>query len=152
MITTANSLFRERDAQSCGRRLLHAMSGSELSRVRTETDQLRIVPTVAPHPVQTNREFPGHCCLGNVLMSTHRQVHIATPPVRVTPYRCLSCFPQQVAQQRMALLTEMSQSLLAGTEVFARDESNVATDLLATGKPIRRPTPGWVINRSTSGR
>jgi hypothetical protein len=119
--------------------LLHAMSGSELSRVRTETDQLRIVPTVAPHPVQTNREFPGHGRLGYVLVSSHRQVHIATPPVRVTPYRCLRCFSQQVAQQRVALLTEMSQSLLAGTGVLTRDESNVATDLLATGKPIRRP-------------
>src|ERR1700740_1471438 len=119
--------------------LLRAMSDYELSRVRPETNQWRILPTVAPHPVQTNREFPGHCCLGNVLVSTHRQVHIATPPVRVTPYRCLRCFSQQVAQQRIALLTEMSQSLLAGTRVLARDESNVATDLLATGKPIRRP-------------
>jgi hypothetical protein len=40
---------------------------------------------------------------------------------------------------RIALLTKMSQSLVAGTGVLARDESNVATDLLATGKPIRRP-------------
>ena len=113
--------------------LLHAMSGCELSRVRTETNQLRIVPTVAPHPVQTNREFPGHCCLGNVLVSTHRQVHIATPPVRVTPYRCLRCFFQQVAQQRIALLTSMSQSLLAGTGVLARDESKCSYRLLAKG-------------------
>src|SRR5882762_9615142 len=116
--------------------LLHAMSGSELSRVRTETDQLRIVPTVAPHPVQMNSEFPGHCCLGNVLVSTHRQVHIPSPPVRVTLCRYLL---GEAAQQRIALLTEMSQSLLAGTGVLARDESNVATDLLATGKPIRCP-------------
>src|SRR5690242_4833648 len=119
--------------------LLHAMSGYELSRVRTETDQLRIVPPIPPHPVQPNREFPGHGRLGNILVSTHRQVHIATPPVRVTPYRCLRCCSQQVAQQRVALLAEMSQSLLAGTGVLARNESKVATDLLATGKPLRRP-------------
>src|SRR6185295_7654687 len=115
------------------------MSGSELSRVRTELDQLRIVPTVAPHPIQPNREFPGHGCLGYVLVSSHRQVHIATPPVRITSRGCLCCFHQQEAQQHIALLTEMSQSLLAGTGVLTRDESNVATDLLATGKPIRRP-------------
>jgi len=52
--------------------LLHAMSGSELSRVRTETDQLRIVPTVAPHPVQTNSEFPGHCRRTNVSIKIPR--------------------------------------------------------------------------------
>src|SRR6266852_1197348 len=75
--------------------LLHAMSDSELSRVRTELDQLRIVPTVAPHPVQANREFPGHRRLGNVLLSTYRQVYIPTPPVRVTPCGCLRCFSQQ---------------------------------------------------------
>jgi len=34
--------------------LPHAMSGYELSRVRTEFDQLRIVPAIAPHPVQPN--------------------------------------------------------------------------------------------------
>jgi hypothetical protein len=111
--------------------LLHAMSGSELSRVRTDLDRLRIVPTVAPHPVQPNREFPGHRCLSNVLVSTHRQVHIPTPPVRVTSCRCLRCFPQQIAQQRIALLAEMSQPLPPGTGVFTRNKSRIAADLLA---------------------
>src|SRR2546421_9216515 len=109
--------------------LLHAMSGSELSRVRTEFDQLRIVPTVPPHPVQANSEFSGHSCLGNVFVSTHCQVHIPTPPVRVTSCGCLRCFSQQVAQQRIALLADVSQPLFAGTGVFARNESGVAADL-----------------------
>jgi hypothetical protein len=45
--------------------LLHVMSGYELSRVRTELDQLRIVPTIAPHPVQPNGKFSGHGYFGN---------------------------------------------------------------------------------------
>src|SRR5207245_7849188 len=115
--------------------LLHAMSGSELSRVRTELDPLRIVPTVASHPVQPNSEFSGHGRLGNVFVSTHRQVHIPTPPFRVAPCGCLRCFSQQVAQQRIALLAEVSQPLFAGTGVLARNESGVAADLLAAREP-----------------
>ena len=45
MITNSNSLCREWDAQSCGRCLLHTMSGTELSRVRTELGLL------APEPI-----------------------------------------------------------------------------------------------------
>src|SRR5260370_23338533 len=95
--------------------LLHAMSGSELSRVRTEFDQLRIVPTVSPHPVQANGEFSGHRRLGNVFVSTHGQVHIPTPPVWVAPSGCLRCFSQQVAQQRIPLLASLSQPFVAVT-------------------------------------
>src|SRR5882762_3944634 len=115
------------------------MSGSELSRVRTEFDQLRIVPTVPPHPVQANGKFSGHRRFGNVLVSTHRQVHISTPPVWITPDRCLRCFSQQVAQQRIALLAEMSQPLFASTGVFTGNQPNVAADLLAAWEPFRRP-------------
>lgn len=43
-----------------------AISG--LSRMRTELFQLLIVPSLAPHPVQTNREFPGHGYLGEVVL------------------------------------------------------------------------------------
>jgi len=119
--------------------LLHAMSGYELSRVRTEFDQLRIVPTVPPHPVQPNCKLSGHGRLGNVFVSTHCEVYIPTPPLRVTPCGCLRCFSQQVAQQCIALLADVSQPLFAGTGVFARNESGVAADLLAARKPLRRP-------------
>ena len=64
MITTSNSLCRERGAQSLGDALLHAMPDSELSRVRTELDKLRIIPTVSPHPVQPNTQSSGHGPLG----------------------------------------------------------------------------------------
>ena len=117
--------------------LVHAMSGSKLSRVRTELYHLRILPTVASHPVQPNSEFPGHRHLGNVLFSTHRQVHIPTPPVRITTHRRLRCFSQQVAQQRVALLADVSQPLMAGAGVFTGNEPDVAADLLAAMKPLR---------------
>jgi len=37
--------------------LLHAMSDYELSRVRTELDQPRMVPAISLHPVQSNGKF-----------------------------------------------------------------------------------------------
>ena len=119
--------------------LLHAMDDSELSRVRTEFNQLRILPTVAPHPVQPNSKLPGHGHFGNSFFPAHHQVHIPTSPVRVAPCGCLRCFSQQVAQQFIALLADVSQSLLAGPGVLARNETHIAADLLATRKPLRRP-------------
>ena len=88
--------------------LVHAMSGSELSRVRTEIYRLRILPTVPPHPVQANRDSPGHGHFGNVFFSTHRQVHVPTSPVRITTHGCLRCFSQQITQQSIALLADVS--------------------------------------------
>ncbi len=119
--------------------LVHAMSASELSRVRTEFDQLRILPIVAPHPVQPNSEFPGHGHLGNSFFPAHHQVHIPTPPVWVIPCGRLCCFHQQEAQQCVALLTDMSQPLPAGTGILTGNEPCVAADLLAARKPIRSP-------------
>jgi hypothetical protein len=57
MITSSNFLCRERDANQVDDALVHAMSGYELSRVRTELYQLRIFLIVTPHPVQPNSEF-----------------------------------------------------------------------------------------------
>jgi hypothetical protein len=65
--------------------LVHAMSGSELSRVRTKLDPLRIFPTVPPHPVHANRESSRHGHLGYVPLPPHGQVHIASSPDRIRP-------------------------------------------------------------------
>ena len=54
--------------------LVHALSASELSRVRTELHPLRVLPTVPPHPVQPNCEPSGHRHLGDVPLPTQRQV------------------------------------------------------------------------------
>ena len=119
--------------------LLHAMDDSELSRVRTEFNQLRILPIVAPHPVQPNGKFSGHGHFGNSFFPAHHQVHIPTPPICIAPCGCLCCFHQQEAQQCIALLADVSQPLPAGTGVLARNQPGVAADLLATRKPIRSP-------------
>ncbi len=54
--------------------LVHTMSDSELSRVRTELYRLRILPAIAPHPVQPNSHFARHRHLGDSTFSRHRQV------------------------------------------------------------------------------
>ncbi len=52
--------------------LLHAMSGNELSRVRTELYGLRILTAIPPHPIQPNCQSPPHGHLGDTLFPTHR--------------------------------------------------------------------------------
>src|SRR6202171_5746071 len=46
--------------------LVHTMAMSGLSRVRTELFHLLVVPSLAPHPVQTNRQSPRHGDLGDL--------------------------------------------------------------------------------------
>ena len=72
--------------------LLHAMSGTELSRVRTELHQLWILPTVPPHPVQLHCESSGHGHFGDVAFAPHRQMQVPSSPVRITTHCRLSCF------------------------------------------------------------
>src|SRR6266849_5488338 len=121
------------------RRLLHTMSGTELSHVRTELERRRVRTTIPPHPVQANRQTPSHRYLGNALVPTHRQVHVATSPLRVGACRRLGCLDEQESQQRISLLADVSQPLLASTGVLARNHAYVRADLLATVEPRRRP-------------
>ena len=111
--------------------LVHAMSGIELSRVRTELDPLRIFPTVPPHPIQPNCQSSGHSHFGNVPLPTHRQMHVPSSPVRITTRCGLCCFSQQETQQRAALLGDVAQPLMAGTGVLPGNQSHIAADLLA---------------------
>src|SRR5271170_4846494 len=140
MITTANSLLRRSGMPiQVDGVLLHAMSDSELSRVRTELHPLCIFPTIPPHPVHPNREPSGHGHLGDVPLPAQRQMHVPSPPVRI-PTRCgLRCFSQQETQKRAALLGDVSWPLLASTGVLARDQSHIAADLLAALEPLRSP-------------
>jgi hypothetical protein len=88
--------------------LLHAMSGTELSRVRTELEPLCIFPTVPPHPIQPNCQSPGHSYLGDVPLPAHGQVPITSSPVRITTRGSLCCFYRQETQQRTALLGDVA--------------------------------------------
>jgi hypothetical protein len=53
--------------------LLRAMSGTELSHVRTALNGLRILAAIPPHPVQPNRQPAPQGYLGKVLVPAHRQ-------------------------------------------------------------------------------
>ena len=116
--------------------LAHAMSGYELSRVRTEFNPLRILPTVSPHPVQSNRESSGHGYLGNASLPTHRQVHVPSSPVRITSCRCLCRFSQQESEQGTPLFGDVPQPLMTRTGVLLRDQPYIAADLLAALKSL----------------
>jgi len=61
MITTSNSPVKGSGIPNhYGGDLLHTMAISGLSRVRTELLHLFVVPTAPPHPVQLDRQLPGH--------------------------------------------------------------------------------------------
>src|SRR5580700_6069660 len=115
--------------------LVHTMSDTELSRVRTELHRRRILAAVSPHPVQANPQPAPHRYLGDALVSTHRQANVPTSPLRIASRRRLGRLHQQETQQRIALLADVPQSLLAATGFFTRNNSHVIADLLATLKP-----------------
>ena len=51
--------------------LLPTLSGTELSRVRTELKRRRIITSASPHPVQANPQPASHRYLGNALVPSH---------------------------------------------------------------------------------
>src|SRR5579863_7163781 len=99
MITTSNSPAK---GSGIPNQLLgvlqHTIAISGLSRVRTEFLPLLVIPSLAPHPIQTNRELPGHGDLGDLPSSPHGQVEILAAPFRVAAYRDLRRLDQQEAQ------------------------------------------------------
>src|SRR5580692_2802161 len=72
MITTSNSSVKRSGTpnQFLGV-LLHTMAISGLSRVRTELFPLLVIPSLVPHPVQTNRQLAGHRDLRDLSSSAH---------------------------------------------------------------------------------
>jgi hypothetical protein len=72
---------------------LHTMAMSGLSRVRTELFHLLVIPSLAPHPVQTDRQSTGHVDLGNLSSPPHRQVEKLAPPFRVAAPRDTTLLP-----------------------------------------------------------
>jgi hypothetical protein len=119
------------------RRLLHTMSGTELSHVRTELERRRILTTIPPHPVQANSKTPSHRYLGNAFVTTHRQVHVPTSPLRIASCCRLSGLRPQEAQQGVALFADVPKPLLAGSRVLTRNHPHVRADLLAAVEPLR---------------
>src|ERR1700690_3349664 len=137
MITTSNSPVKGSGIpnQLLGDRL-HTIAMYGLSRVRTELFQLLVVPSLAPHPVKTNGQLPGHGYLRDLPSPPHGQVEVLAAPFRVAAYRDLRRFHQQEAQQRVALFRDVTQSSPLSAGVLQRHQSQIARDLLATPKPI----------------
>src|SRR6267378_5000710 len=50
-----------------------------LSCVRTELVHLLIIPSLAHHPKQANRQLPGHGDFGDLSSPSHRQVKVLVP-------------------------------------------------------------------------
>src|SRR5580700_5294109 len=96
MITTSNSSVKRSGIpnQLLGV-LQHTIAISGLSRVRTELFPLLVIPSLTPHPVQTNRQLAGHGDLGGFPSSPHHQVEILAAPLGHTAHRHLCRFHQQ---------------------------------------------------------
>ena len=79
--------------------LLDTMGISGRSRVRTEFLHFVVVPSAPPHPVQLDRQFPGHRDLGDLSPTPHGEVKELATTLRLAAHRDLGSFHQQEAQQ-----------------------------------------------------
>src|SRR5580692_1511553 len=108
MITTSNSPVK---GSGIPNQLLcvlqHTIAISGLSRVRTELFHLLVIPPLAPHPIQSNRQTPRHRHLGDLPSSSHGQVEILAAPFRNASCRNLGSFHQQEAQHRTPLFGDV---------------------------------------------
>src|SRR5271167_4808690 len=77
------------------------MAISGLPRVRTELDPLLIVPSLAHHPIQANRQSPGHGHLGDLASPPHHQVKILAAPFRKT--RTVTCAASTSRKRKIEL-------------------------------------------------
>ena len=137
MITSSNSLFRERDAQSSARR-----STSRHVRYRAVPRTNRTLTTVNTHnhsatSSTSEPQLPSHRYLGNALALAHRQMNVPTSPVGMDTHRRLSSLRQQEAQQGVALLADVPQPLLAAAGVLTGNHPHVRANLLAAVETLR---------------
>ena len=66
--------------------LLHTLAISGLSRVRTELFELTVIPALAPHPVQVNRQLSGHRYLRDLSSPAHGEVEKLVNNSRVAAF------------------------------------------------------------------
>jgi hypothetical protein len=112
------------------------MAWFELARVRTELFHLLVIPSLAPHPVQTNRQAPRHRDFGDLPPPAHHQVEIFAAPFRKAANCDLRRFHQQETHHRTPLFRDVPQPSPVPTGILQRHQPQIARDLLATLKPI----------------
>ena len=111
MITTSNSPVKGSGIPNhYGGDLLHTMAISGLSRVRTELLHFVVVPSAPPHPVQLDRQLPGHRYFRDLSPAPHGEVKELAAPLRIAAHRDLRRFHEQEAQQSVALFADVAQS------------------------------------------
>ena len=90
MITTSNSPVKGSGIPNhYGGDLLHTMAISGLSRVRTELLHFVVVPSAPPHPVQLDRQLPGHRYFRDLSPAPHGKVKEVAAPLRIAAHRDL---------------------------------------------------------------
>src|ERR1700704_3201228 len=109
---------------------------SGLSRVRTELLQLLVIPSLAPHPVEANRQPARHRHFGDLSSSPQRQVIVLTAPFLIAAHRNLRRFHQQETQQGVPLLRDVAEPPTPTARVFERHQPKITRDLLAALKPL----------------
>src|SRR5438046_9349150 len=111
MITTSNSsLKRSGTPNQLLGVLLHTIAISGLSRVRTESFYLFVVPFLAHHPKQLHGQAAGHSNFRNLPSTPQHQMKIFAAPLQQAAHRHLCRLHQQEAHYRTALLGDVSQA------------------------------------------
>src|SRR5260370_14118876 len=83
-----------------------------------------------------HRQFPGHGYFRDLSSSAHTEVEKLAPPLRLTPHCDLRRFHQQIAQQGVPLLADMSEPPPVAAGFLRRNQPHIAGDLLAAVKPF----------------
>jgi len=101
----------------CGGVLVHAMSETELSRVRTELDPTLNIPNRSATSSTAELQSSGHGHLGDIPLSTHRQNATYRRLQSASNVLRLVLLLPARTKQRAALLGDVSQPLMASTGV-----------------------------------
>jgi hypothetical protein len=120
---------------------LHTIAMSGLSRVRTELAPLRIIPSLAHHPVQTNRQLAGPCDLGGFPSSPHHQVKIFAAPLGHTAHRHL---------RRAFFLVDRARCPLALRESRARAQAECRWRLRRAPRSWNETVPEPPVPQATA--
>src|SRR5215467_2955412 len=85
-----------------------------LRQVMSRQIPISVLPSTAPHPIQSHWQFACHGYFGDVFIASHRDVSTLRSSFFVTASHALCRLPQQEAQQRILSLSKNSISARRG--------------------------------------